>query len=118
MPIKGEIEFPGDKSISHRSLIMGAMSVGHTEIHNLLESKDILNTVSILRKLGVKIKKKQNSWVVSGVGTCGFKQPNQVLNAGNSGTLARLILGMLVKSNSKVNLIGDKSLSKRDFSRV
>ena len=91
--LKGSLKISGDKSISHISLIMGAMSIGHTEIHNLLESKDILSTVSILRKLGVKIKKKQNSWVVSGVGTCGFKQPNQILNAGNSGTTSRLMFG-------------------------
>ena len=84
--LKGSLNISGDKSISHRSVIMGAMSIGETKIYNLLESKDILSTVSILRKLGVKIKKKKDSWTVNGVGTGGFKQPNQVLDAGNSGT--------------------------------
>ena len=116
--LKGSLKISGDKSISHRSLIMGAMSIGHTEIHNLLESKDILSTVSILRKLGVKIKKKQNSWVVSGVGTCGFKQPNQILNAGNSGTTSRLMLGAVSTNPILCTFTGDRSLSGRPMKRV
>ena len=116
--LKGSLKISGDKSISHRSLIMGAMSIGHTEIHNLLESKDILSTVSILRKLGVKIKKKQNSWVVSGVGTCGFKQPNQVLNAGNSGTTSRLMFGAVSTNPILCTFTGDQSLSSRPMKRV
>jgi 3-phosphoshikimate 1-carboxyvinyltransferase len=97
---------------------MGAMSIGHTEIYNLLESKDILSTVSILRKLGVKIKKKQNNWVVSGVGTCGFKQPNQVLNAGNSGTTSRLMFGAVSTNPILCTFTGDQSLSSRPMKRV
>ena len=116
--LKGSLKISGDKSISHRSLIMGAMSIGHTEIHNLLESKDILSTVSILRKLGVKIKKKQNSWFVSGVGTCGFKQPNQVLNAGNSGTTSRLMFGAVSTNPILCTFTGDQSLSSRPMKRV
>ena len=96
--LKGSLNISGDKSISHRSIIMGAMSIGKTEIYNLLESKDILSTINILRKLGVKIKKKTKIWLVDGVGTGGFKQPDQILNAGNSGTTSRLIFGA-VSSN-------------------
>ncbi len=116
--LKGLLNISGDKSISHRSVIMGAMSIGETEIYNLLESKDILSTVSILRKLGVKIKKKKNSWTINGVGTCGFKQPNQVLNAGNSGTTSRLMFGAIATNPILCSFTGDRSLSNRPMLRV
>ena len=116
--LKGSLNISGDKSISHRSVIMGAMSIGETKIYNLLESKDILSTVSILRKLGVKIKKKKNSWTVNGVGTGGFKQPNQVLDAGNSGTTSRLMFGAVATNPILCSFTGDHSLSGRPMLRV
>ena len=116
--LKGSLSISGDKSISHRSIIIGAMSIGETKIYNLLESKDILSTISILRKLGVKIKKKKNSWSVNGVGTGGFKQPNQVLNAGNSGTTSRLMFGAIATNPILCSFTGDRSLSNRPMLRV
>ena len=116
--LKGSLNISGDKSISHRSVIMGAMSIGQTMIHNLLESKDIMSTINILRKLGVKIKKNNGVWIINGVGTCGFKQPNQKLDAGNSGTTSRLILGAVATNPIHTVFTGDKSLSARPMSRV
>ena len=116
--LKGSLNISGDKSISHRSVIMGAMAIGQTEIHNLLESKDIMSTINILRKLGVKIKKNKKVWIINGVGTCGFKQPNQKLDAGNSGTTSRLIFGAVATNPIHSIFIGDSSLSSRPMSRV
>ena len=116
--LKGSLNISGDKSISHRSIIMGAMSVGETKIYNLLESKDILSTVSIIRKLGVKVKKKKSIWVVNGVGTGAFKQPNQVLDAGNSGTTSRLMFGAVATNPILCSFTGDLSLSSRPMLRV
>ena len=116
--LKGSLNISGDKSISHRSVIMGAMAIGQTEIHNLLESKDIMSTINILKKLGVKIKKSKGVWIINGVGTCGFKQPNQKLDAGNSGTTSRLMFGAVATNPIHAIFIGDKSLSTRPMSRV
>ena len=116
--LKGSLNISGDKSISHRSVIMGAMAIGQTEIHNLLESKDIMSTINILKKLGVKIKKSKGVWIINGVGTCGFKQPSQKLDAGNSGTTSRLMFGAVATNPIHTIFIGDKSLSTRPMSRV
>ena len=116
--LKGSLNISGDKSISHRSVIMAAMSIGKTKIYNLLESKDIMSTINILRKLGVKIKKINELWIINGVGTCGFKQPTQKLDAGNSGTTSRLMLGAVATNPIQAIFLGDKSLSARPMSRV
>ena len=116
--LKGSLNISGDKSISHRSVIMAAMSIGKTKIYNLLESKDIMSTINILRKLGVKIKKINELWIINGVGTGGFKQPTQKLDAGNSGTTSRLMLGAVATNPIKAIFLGDKSLSARPMSRV
>lgn len=116
--LKGFLNISGDKSISHRSVIMGAMSIGITKIYNLLESKDIMSTIKILRKLGVKIKKKNDIWLINGVGTCGFKQPKDELDAGNSGTTSRLMFGAVATNPINTTFIGDRSLSFRPMSRV
>ena len=116
--LKGTLNISGDKSISHRSVIMSAMAIGQTEIHNLLESKDIMSTINILKKLGVKIKKSKGVWIINGVGTCGFKQPSQKLDAGNSGTTSRLMFGAVATNPIHTIFIGDKSLSTRPMSRV
>ena len=113
------IVIPGDKSISIRCILLGAQANGKSKFYNLLESGDVKSTINAVKSLGVKIKKKKTFHEISGVGLNGFEyKKNLVIDCGNSGTLARLILGLLVKSKAKVKLIGDKSLSKRDFSRV
>ncbi len=115
-PIIEEIEIPPDKSISHRALILGSMGKGETVIHNLLESKDVLSTVRILKKLGVKIQREKNLWKVKN--TIGFKEPLEILNAGNSGTTARLMMGVLSSLPFISFLTGDKSLRRRPMDRV
>ena len=108
-----------DKSISIRTVLLASQAVGVSKISNLLESEDVLNTLKTIKKLGINYRKKANTYIIEGFGLNGFDTQNKVtIDAGNSGTLARLILGLLVKSKKKVKLIGDKSLSKRDFSRV
>ena len=116
--LKGSIKIPGDKSISHRALIFSALSVGQTKIDNLLESEDTLSTIKILRKLGIKIKKIKNYWLINGNGVGGFIEPVTALDCGNSGTTARLMLGAVSSNPINCTLIGDKSLSKRSMSRV
>ena len=116
--LEGCIEISGDKSISHRALILGAISIGKTKIINLLESEDIFSTIDVLRCLGVKIKKIKNTWEVIGNGTGGFIEPRKILNCGNSGTTARLILGVIASNPINCTIVGDKSLSKRSMSRV
>ena len=90
--LSGEVFVPGDKSISHRALILGACAVGKTTIENLLESEDVLATLSALSELGVNIKKSKNLWEVRGNGLGSLRSPDKVLNLGNSGTGVRLSL--------------------------
>ena len=116
--LKGSINIPGDKSISHRALIFSALSTGQTKIENLLESEDTFSTIKILRKLGIKIKKTKKYWVVFGNGVGGFIEPNSSLDCGNSGTTARLMLGAVSSNPINCTFIGDDSLSKRSMSRV
>ena len=116
--LKGSIKIPGDKSISHRALILSALSTGMTKIRNLLEAEDTLSTIEILRKLGIKIKKVDNHWIVYGNGVGGFIEPKTSLDCGNSGTTARLMLGAVSSNPINCSFIGDKSLSKRSMSRV
>ncbi len=118
LKLKGSIKISGDKSVSHRALILSAMSNGRSEITNLLESDDVMRTLEILKELGIKIIKYKNCWHVYGNGTNGFMDPDKVLDCGNSGTTARLIIGALSSNPIKCTLIGDKSLSKRSMSRV
>ena len=108
-----------DKSISIRTILLASQAVGISKITNLLESEDVLNTLKTVEKLGIVYKKEGYTCSIEGFGLNGFNTQKKItVNAGNSGTLARLILGLLVKSKKRVKLIGDKSLSKRDFSRV
>ena len=108
-----------DKSISIRSILLASQAIGVSKISNLLESEDVLNTLKNLKKLGINYKKKKDKYYIEGFGINNFNiKRNITINAGNSGTLARLILGLLVKSKFKVKLIGDKSLSKRDFQEL
>ena len=116
---KKTISIDGDKSISIRALLLGSQAYGKTFIENILLSEDIINSINCLKKLGIKIFLKKKNCFIYGKGINGFEyKKNIVLNAGNSGTFARLILGLLVKSPYYIKLIGDKSLSQRDFERV
>ncbi len=118
LKLKGSIKISGDKSVSHRALILSAMSNGKTKITNLLESDDVMRTLEILRQLGVKIIKSKNCWFVYGNGTNGFIEPETALDCGNSGTTARLMIGAVSSNPIKCTFVGDKSLSKRSMSRV
>ncbi len=109
---------PGDKSISHRALIIPSMCIGQSKISGLLESEDVFATMDALKKLGVKIQKSNGCWFVDGVGLFGFKQPSDYLDLGNSGTGVRLILGAIMGSNIITNFKGDISLSKRPMGRI
>ena len=114
-----QIKVGSDKSISIRSILLASQAVGISKIENLLESEDVLNTLKAIKKLGINYKKKDDNYFVEGFGLNNFNiKKNTTINAGNSGTLARLILGLLIKSKFSIKLIGDKSLSKRDFCRV
>tara|TARA_B100002051_G_scaffold273373_1_gene312026 strand:+ start:2361 stop:3698 length:1338 start_codon:yes stop_codon:yes gene_type:complete len=116
---KKTISVDSDKSISIRTILLGSQAYGKTNIKNILLSEDIINSIKCLKKLGIKILLKKKDCYIYGKGLNGFKyKKNIVLNAGNSGTFARLILGLLVKTPYYIKLIGDKSLSQRDFERV
>ena len=113
------IEIEGDKSLSIRWAILASQANGISTTTNLLKSEDIISSITCLRKLGVKIRMYKNKCDIIGLGVNGYNyKKNIVLNAGNSGTFARLILGVLVHAKHKIKLIGDKSLSKRDFFRI
>ena len=113
------INVDGDKSLSIRSLLIGSQAYGISKIKNLPNSEDILSTINGLRKLGINIFFKKKICYLSGNGLNGFNyKKNIVIDAGNSGTFARLLLGLLVKSPYTVKIIGDKSLSRRDFQRI
>ena len=113
------ISVDSDKSLSIRSLLIGSQSYGLCKIKNLSKSGDILSTISGLRKLGVKIFFKNKICYLYGSGLSGFNyKKNILINAGNSGTFARLLLGLIIKTPNKIKLVGDNSLSKRDFKRV
>ena len=118
-PFNKKISIEGDKSLSIRWALLASQATGKSRAYKLLESEDVLSTLNCLKKLGVKVKFKNNYCEIIGKGLNGYDYKNNLtLNAGNSGTLSRLILGLLIHSNKKIKIIGDKSLSKRDFSRV
>ena len=115
-PFNKSIKVEGDKSLSIRWALIASQANGKSKSSNLLNSEDVTNTLKCLKKLGVKIKYKKNSCEIFGKGLNSFKyKKNLTLNAGNSGTLGRLIMGLLVHSKVKIKIIGDKSLSRRDF---
>ena len=108
-----------DKSLSIRFVLLASQAIGKSRAYNLLNSEDINSTINCIKKLGIKIVKKNNICEIYGKGINGFTCKNNItIDAGNSGTCGRLILGLLVASKKKIRLIGDKSLSSRDFSRV
>lgn len=118
-PLNGVARIPGDKSISHRALMLGALTVGETIISGLLEGEDVLNTAEAMRKMGAKIEKGGDGlWRIFGVGIGGLHQPATSLDMGNSGTSTRLLMGLVAGHHISARFIGDASLSKRPMKRV
>ena len=118
-PFNKILKIEGDKSLSIRWALLASQAEKKSKAINLLKSEDVLSTLSCLRKLGVRIKLKKKICEINGLGLNGFKyKKNITLNAGNSGTLARLIMGLLIHTKNEIKIIGDKSLSKRDFYRI
>lgn len=117
--IQGSIRVPGDKSISHRSLMLGAIAVGETVIHGLLEGEDVLHTAAAMRLLGAQAERDGSGvWHVRGVGLGALQEPAQVLDMGNSGTAARLLMGLVAAHPITCVFTGDASLNKRPMARV
>ena len=118
-PLTGTAQVPGDKSISHRALILGALSVGETQIFGLLEGQDVLDTARAMRAFGAEVTDHGGgNWSVKGVGVGGFAEPDQVIDCGNSGTGVRLIMGAMATSPISVTFTGDASLNGRPMARV
>lgn len=118
--LTGEIKVPGDKSISHRSIIFGAISQGETKIDNILLSDDTLKTIQCFKDMGIEfdIDEENNRVNIKGKGLNGLREPKKPLDCGNSGTTMRLLAGLLVGQNFSSTLIGDSSLSKRPMDRI
>jgi len=118
-PLTGTAAVPGDKSISHRSLIFGAMAVGETKITGLLEGQDVLDTAAAMRAFGAEVVQHgPGAWSVHGVGVGGFSEPVDVIDCGNSGTGVRLIMGCMATTAMTATFTGDASLRKRPMGRV
>lgn len=118
-PLNGHAEVPGDKSISHRSLILGALSVGETKISGLLEGQDVLDTAKAMRAFGAEVTDLgEGNWSVHGVGVGGFAEPENIIDCGNSGTGVRLIMGVMATSPITATFTGDASLNGRPMARV
>ncbi|MEX0370851.1 MAG: 3-phosphoshikimate 1-carboxyvinyltransferase [Tateyamaria sp.] len=118
-PLSGTADVPGDKSISHRSLILGAMAVGETTITGLLEGQDVLDTGKAMQAFGAEVTNHGGgAWSVHGVGIGGFAEPDQIIDCGNSGTGVRLIMGAMATSPISVTFTGDASLNGRPMARV
>ena len=116
--LNGSIRVPGDKSISHRSIIFGSLAEGETKVYDILRGEDVLSTIQVFRNLGVEIEDKGGVVTIQGVGMDGLKAPQNALDMGNSGTSIRLISGVLAGADFEVEMFGDDSLSKRPMDRV
>ena len=117
-PLSGEITVPGDKSISHRALMFGALAVGQTRITGLLQGEDVLRTAAAMRALGAEIRQEGADWIVAGRGIGALTAPDDVLDMGNSGTAARLLTGILATHDLYAVMTGDASLRSRPMRRV
>ncbi|MBN9789545.1 3-phosphoshikimate 1-carboxyvinyltransferase [Pseudonocardia sp. TMWB2A] len=118
-PLKGQVRVPGDKSISHRALMLAALAVGTSRVEGLLEGEDVLATADAMRAMGATIKRHgEGSWTIDGVGVGGLLQPETALDMGNSGTSTRLLMGLVASHPITVTFTGDASLSKRPMGRV
>ena len=116
--LSGTIVIPGDKSVSHRSIMFGSLALGKTTVRNFLQSEDCLSTMDSFRKMGIKIIRKGNKVTVFGKGLHGLKAPKTTLNANNSGTTMRLMLGILAGQKFSAKITGDKTLCRRPMRRV
>ena len=118
-PLKGRVRVPGDKSISHRSLMLSALAVGESTVEGLLEGEDVLATAAAMRAMGADIKRGDDGrWTIHGVGVGGLLQPQTALEMGNSGTSTRLLMGLVASHPITATFTGDASLSKRPMARV
>ncbi|WAT18090.1 3-phosphoshikimate 1-carboxyvinyltransferase [Aurantiacibacter sp. MUD11] len=118
-PLTGRIRVPGDKSISHRSIMLGALAVGETRVTGLLEGEDVLATAAAMRAMGAQVERLEDgSWSIHGVGVGSLLQPQQALDMGNSGTSTRLLMGLVASHPITAMFTGDASLSKRPMGRV
>src|ERR1043165_3804157 len=117
--LRGQVLAPGDKSVSHRSLILGALAVGETAISGLLEAEDVLNTAEAMRKLGATVARQGEArWSVHGVGVGGFAEPSDVLDFGNSGTGVRLTMGAVATTPITTMFTGDRKSTRLNSSHV
>ncbi|HSH37115.1 3-phosphoshikimate 1-carboxyvinyltransferase [Schnuerera sp.] len=116
--LKGEIEVPGDKSISHRSIMIGALAEGMTTVSGILTSEDVKRTIEAFEQMGVNIKIERGKVNIEGVGLKGLRKPNSIIDCGNSGTTMRLLSGILVGQNFHTTLVGDSSLNNRPMDRI
>ncbi len=116
--LKGTVEIPGDKSISHRSVMFGSIAEGTTTIHNFLEGEDCLSTIECFKKMGVDIKRDGTNVTIEGKGFNGLHESNELLDVGNSGTTIRLMMGILAGLPFHSVLVGDDSIAKRPMTRV
>ena len=118
-PLKGRIAIPGDKSISHRSLMLSALAIGTSRVTGLLEGHDVLSTAAAMRAMGATIERRDDGeWVIDGVGVGGLLQPREALDMGNSGTSTRLLMGLVASHPITATFVGDASLSGRPMGRV
>lgn len=114
----GTVNIPGDKSISHRSIMFGALAQGKTTVHNFLMGEDCLSTIACFKELGVNVKQENGLVIIDGVGLDGLKKPNKVLYVGNSGTTIRLLSGILAGQKFETQITGDESIQKRPMDRI
>ena len=117
-PLRGRADVPGDKSVSHRSLILGAMAVGETRITGLLEGEDVLATAAAMRAFGATVERDGDVWSVHGVGVGGLMEPRDVIDCGNAGTGVRLVMGAAATHGFAATYTGDASLRSRPMARV
>lgn len=117
-PLRGEITVPGDKSISHRAVMFGALAEGTTRVTNFLQGADCLSTISCFRKLGIQIENNPEEILIHGKGLHGLTAPTEILDTGNSGTTTRLISGILAGQNFTSTLTGDASIQSRPMGRI
>src|SRR2546429_235711 len=116
--VAGTVEVPGDKSISHRAVILGALSEIPTRVEGFLNAEDCLSTVKAFGQMGIEIQKDKDRLEIHGKGLTGLKAPTGPINCGNSGTTTRLLMGVLTGQPFEVELVGDTSLSHRPMDRV
>ena len=116
--LKGEINVPGDKSISHRAIMLGAIAEGTTVVTNFLQGADCLSSIECFRNMGIPIENNIDTVTIHGKGLHGLQAPSSILNVGNSGTTIRLMSGLLSASNFDCEVTGDSSIQKRPMGRI